>query len=60
MADAKHVGVRTADGVRVRYAESTGPSTPSIVPTSPWPESVYAFADPVLAGGYPSNRRRWR
>ncbi len=38
------VGFRTVDGVRVRCAESTGPSAPSILLTSPWPESVYAFA----------------
>ena len=44
MADAMHVGVRTADGVRVRCAESTGPAAPSILLTSPWPESVYAVA----------------
>jgi pimeloyl-ACP methyl ester carboxylesterase len=44
MADAMQVGVRTVDGVRVRYAESDGPAAPSIVLTSPWTESVYAFA----------------
>jgi len=44
MADAMQVGFRTVDGVRVRCAESTGPSAPSILLTSPWPESVYAFA----------------
>ena len=60
MADAMHVGVRTVDGVRVRYAESTGPAAPSIVLTSPWPESVSAFADLVPVGGCTSNRRRWR
>lgn len=38
------VGFRTVDGVRVRCAESTGPSAPSILLTSPWPESVYGFA----------------
>jgi hypothetical protein len=38
------VGFRTVDGVRVRCAENTGPSAPSILLTSPWPESVYAFA----------------
>jgi pimeloyl-ACP methyl ester carboxylesterase len=37
-------GFRTVDGVRVRYAESEGPVTPSILLTNPWPESVYAFA----------------
>jgi pimeloyl-ACP methyl ester carboxylesterase len=44
MADAMQVGFRTVSGVRVRFAESTGPSAPSILLTSPWPESVYAFA----------------
>jgi len=38
------VGFRTVDGVRVRCAESTGPSAPSILLPNPWPESVYAFA----------------
>jgi pimeloyl-ACP methyl ester carboxylesterase len=41
---AMQVGFRTVDGVRVRFAESTGPSAPSVLLTSPWPESVYAFA----------------
>ena len=35
---------RHVDGVRIRYAESEGPSEPTILLTSPWPESVYAFA----------------
>ena len=43
MADATQVGFRTVDRVRVRCAESTGTSSPSILLTSPWPESVYAF-----------------
>ncbi|MGD0923882.1 MAG: alpha/beta hydrolase [Streptosporangiaceae bacterium] len=38
------VGFRIIDGVRVRCAESTAPSEPSILLTNPWPESVYAFA----------------
>jgi pimeloyl-ACP methyl ester carboxylesterase len=38
------IGFRTVDGVRIRYAESKGPDDPTIVLTSPWPESVYAFA----------------
>ena len=38
------IGFRTVDGVRVRYAESEGPADRTIVLTSPWPESVYAFA----------------
>jgi pimeloyl-ACP methyl ester carboxylesterase len=44
MADAMKMEFRTIEGVQVRCAESTGPSTPSIVLTSPWPESLYAFA----------------
>ena len=35
---------RTIDGVRIRYADSGSPQKPTIVLTSPWPESVYAFA----------------
>lgn len=38
------VGFHTVDRVRVRCAESTGLSAPSILLTSPWPESVHAFA----------------
>jgi pimeloyl-ACP methyl ester carboxylesterase len=37
-------GFRNIDGVRIRYAESEGGAEPTIVLTSPWPESVYAFA----------------
>ena len=42
---------RTVDGVRIRYAESDGPHERTVVLTSPWPESVYAFAPmwPTLA-----------
>jgi pimeloyl-ACP methyl ester carboxylesterase len=35
---------RTVDGVRVRYADSGGSRQPTILLTSPWPESLYAFA----------------
>jgi pimeloyl-ACP methyl ester carboxylesterase len=35
---------RVVDGVRIRYAESGGPAEPTLLLTSPWPESVYAFA----------------
>ncbi|MGZ4287770.1 MAG: alpha/beta fold hydrolase, partial [Solirubrobacteraceae bacterium] len=35
---------RTVDGVRIRCAESDGPPDRTVVLTSPWPESVYAFA----------------
>lgn len=38
------VQFRTVDGVRIRYADSGGPSEPTILLTSPWPESLYAFA----------------
>ncbi len=39
-----HVRFRTIDGVRIRYADSGSPQEPAVVLTSPWPESVYAFA----------------
>jgi pimeloyl-ACP methyl ester carboxylesterase len=35
---------RTVDGVRIRYADSGGSRESVVVLTSPWPESVYAFA----------------
>jgi pimeloyl-ACP methyl ester carboxylesterase len=35
---------RKVDGVRIRYAESDGPAEPALLLTSPWPESIYAFA----------------
>jgi pimeloyl-ACP methyl ester carboxylesterase len=35
---------RQIDGLRVRYAESGGSHTRVVLLTSPWPESVYAFA----------------
>jgi pimeloyl-ACP methyl ester carboxylesterase len=35
---------RTVDGVRIRYAESDGPAERTVLLTSPWPESLYAFA----------------
>ena len=38
------VDFMTVDGTRIRYAESNGRAAPSILLTSPWPESVYAFA----------------
>ena len=43
-SNAMSVGYRTVDGVRVRCAESDGPPDRTVVLTSPWPESVYAFA----------------
>ena len=36
--------IRTLDGVRIRCAESAGPSERTLLLTSPWPESLYAFA----------------
>jgi pimeloyl-ACP methyl ester carboxylesterase len=38
----------TADGLRIRYADSGGSQEPTVVLTSPWPESLYAFA-PIWA-----------
>jgi pimeloyl-ACP methyl ester carboxylesterase len=35
---------RVVDGVRIRYAESDGPAEHTLLLTSPWPESIYAFA----------------
>jgi pimeloyl-ACP methyl ester carboxylesterase len=37
------IGFRTVDGTRIRYADCSGPAARSILLTSPWPESVYAF-----------------
>jgi pimeloyl-ACP methyl ester carboxylesterase len=37
------VRFRTIDGVRIRYADSGGSSKPTVVLTSPWPESINAF-----------------
>jgi pimeloyl-ACP methyl ester carboxylesterase len=41
---------RTIDGLKIRFAESEGggPQEPVVLLTSPWPESVYAFA-PIWA-----------
>ena len=44
------VQFRTVDGVGIRYADSGGSQGPAVVLTSPWPESVYAFA-PIWARG---------
>jgi pimeloyl-ACP methyl ester carboxylesterase len=38
------VRFRNVDGVRIRHAESDGPPEHTVLLTSPWPESVYAFA----------------
>jgi len=43
-ATISQVSFRTIDGVRIRYADSGGPQKPTVVLTSPWPESIYAFA----------------
>ena len=42
---------RSIDGVRIRYADSGRSQEPTLLLTSPWPESVYAFAPmwPTLA-----------
>ena len=42
------VRFRTIDGVRIRFADSGSTQKPTVVLTSPWPESVYAFA-PIWA-----------
>lgn len=46
------IGFRTVDGARVRYADSGGPADRTVLLTSPWPESLYAFEPvwPALAG----------
>jgi pimeloyl-ACP methyl ester carboxylesterase len=38
------VQFRTVDGARIRYADSGDSRAPTVLLTSPWPESVYAFA----------------
>ena len=35
---------RMIDGVRIRYADSGGPQERTLLLTSPWPESLFAFA----------------
>jgi pimeloyl-ACP methyl ester carboxylesterase len=42
------VQFRTVDGLRIRCADSGGSHEPTVLLTSPWPESVYAFA-PIWA-----------
>jgi pimeloyl-ACP methyl ester carboxylesterase len=39
-----HTQFRTVAGVRIRFADSGGSLEPTVLLTSPWPESVYAFA----------------
>ena len=48
MTTTPHVRFRTIGGVRIRYADSGSPQERAVVLTSPWPESVYAFA-PIWA-----------
>ena len=42
---------RMIDGLRIRYADSGGAREHTLLLTSPWPESLYAFARmwPTLA-----------
>ncbi len=35
---------RTVDGLRIRYGDSGSAREPVVLLTSPWPESIYAFA----------------
>jgi pimeloyl-ACP methyl ester carboxylesterase len=48
MTETPEVQFRTYGGVRVRYADSGGSQRRVILLTSPWPESIYAFA-PIWA-----------
>jgi len=41
--ETMRVGFRTVDGISIRYAESDGRHDQTILLTSPWPESLYAF-----------------
>jgi pimeloyl-ACP methyl ester carboxylesterase len=43
IATIPEVRFRTVDSVRIRYADSGGSHEPTIMLTSPWPESLYAF-----------------
>jgi pimeloyl-ACP methyl ester carboxylesterase len=43
-ATMPQVRFQTVAGVRIRYADSGTSQKPVVVLTSPWPESVYAFA----------------
>ena len=42
-AEAIKPRFRTTDGLRIRYAESEGLGEHTLLLTSPWPESVFAF-----------------
>ena len=48
MTTTPQVQFRIVDGVRIRYADSGGGPAPVVLLTSPWPESIYAFA-PIWA-----------
>ena len=43
-ASTPQVRFQTVGGVRIRFADSGGAGKPTLLLTSPWPESVYAFA----------------
>jgi pimeloyl-ACP methyl ester carboxylesterase len=43
-ATTPQVRFRTVDGVQIRYADSGSSQEQTVMLTSPWPESVYAFA----------------
>jgi pimeloyl-ACP methyl ester carboxylesterase len=47
-ATMPRVGFRTIDGVQIRYADGAGGRGPVLLLTSPWPESLYAYA-PIWA-----------
>jgi pimeloyl-ACP methyl ester carboxylesterase len=42
--ETMRIGFQTVEGIRIRYAERSGHVEQPILLTSPWPESVYAFA----------------
>jgi pimeloyl-ACP methyl ester carboxylesterase len=44
VTETMRTGFRTVDGVRIRFAESGYSHERTVLLTSPWPESVYAFA----------------
>jgi pimeloyl-ACP methyl ester carboxylesterase len=44
IAAVPDVAFRAIDGVRIRHADSGGSQETVVLLTSPWPESVYAFA----------------
>src|SRR5215510_3328775 len=41
---APQIQFRSLDGLKIRYADSGGSQEPRLLLTSPWPESLYAFA----------------